>query len=45
MPDEPVEALWLTVHRDLRQAPRVRAVLDALSDGFRKDAELLHPRD
>src|SRR5690606_3697123 len=26
MPDEPTEPLWLTVHRDLREAPRVRAL-------------------
>jgi DNA-binding transcriptional LysR family regulator len=30
MPDEPRETLWLTVHRDLRDAPRVRAVMDLL---------------
>lgn len=28
MPHEPRDALWLTVHRDLRATPRVRAVLD-----------------
>lgn len=28
MPDEPRETLWLTVHRDLRSTPRVRAVID-----------------
>lgn len=30
MPDEPESPLWLTVHRDLRATPRVRAVLDFL---------------
>ncbi|MCC6624876.1 MAG: LysR family transcriptional regulator [Deltaproteobacteria bacterium] len=30
MPDEPRDTLWLTVHRDLRATPRVRAVLDFL---------------
>jgi len=32
MPNEPRQALWLHVHRDLRKTPRVRAVLDYLSD-------------
>ena len=43
MPDEPSEPIWVTVHRDLRQAPRVRVVLDALSACFARDAELLNP--
>ena len=30
MPDEPTESVYLTVHRDLRTTPRVRAVLDFL---------------
>ena len=30
LPDEPRETVWLTVHRDLRHTPRVRAVLDFL---------------
>jgi DNA-binding transcriptional LysR family regulator len=30
MPGEPRETVWLTVHRDLRTTPRVRAVLDFL---------------
>lgn len=30
MPEEPSEPVWLTVHRDLRSTPRVRAVLDFL---------------
>lgn len=28
MPDPPHEPLWVTVHKDMRDAPRVRAVLD-----------------
>lgn len=30
LPDEPRETVWLTVHKDLRHTPRVRAVLDFL---------------
>jgi DNA-binding transcriptional LysR family regulator len=30
MPDEPEETLWLTVHRDVKDAPRVRRVLEFL---------------
>ena len=30
LPDEPKETVWLTVHKDLRHTPRVRAVLDFL---------------
>lgn len=30
MPREPTEALWLTVHRDLRETPRVRVLFDYL---------------
>jgi DNA-binding transcriptional LysR family regulator len=41
MPDEPSEPLWLTVHRDLRDAPRVRALLDHLSQTIADDALLL----
>lgn len=41
MPDEPVEPLWLTVHRDLREAPRVRALLDFLAATIAADAPLL----
>jgi DNA-binding transcriptional LysR family regulator len=31
---EPVDDVFLTVHKDLRQAPRVRAVLDFLGEAF-----------
>ena len=43
MPDEPVEPVWLTVHRDLKQTPRVRAVLDYLIQSLAEDAALLRP--
>ncbi|MFO0675374.1 MAG: LysR family transcriptional regulator [Polyangiaceae bacterium] len=38
MPDEPGQPLWLTVHKDLRTSPRVRAVLDHLVAEFERDA-------
>lgn len=38
---EPTETLWLTVHEDARAIPRVRALLDALVQAFRDDAEAL----
>ncbi len=41
MPDEPSEAVWLTAHRDLKETPRVRAVLDFLAESMKKDALLL----
>lgn len=41
MPDEPSEPIWLTVHRDLKKTPRVRAVLDFLLQSLEEDAELL----
>jgi len=34
VPDEPSESIWLTVHRDLRNTPRIRAVMDYLVDQF-----------
>lgn len=40
-PDEPREAIWLTVHRDLQRTPRVRMVMDYLADCLRSDAGLL----
>ncbi len=30
MPDPPSDPLWVTVHKDMRDSPRVRAVLDFL---------------
>ena len=41
MPDEPREPLWLTVHRDVRFARRVRVVLDFLGACFERDRQLL----
>jgi len=41
MPDEPREAIWITVHRDLKHTRRVRAVLDFLSACLKKDRGLL----
>jgi DNA-binding transcriptional LysR family regulator len=41
MPDEPTRSVWLTVHKDLRQSPAIRAMLDFLTEMFRADAELL----
>jgi DNA-binding transcriptional LysR family regulator len=41
MPDEPSEAVWLTVHRDLKRTPRVRAVLDFLAATMKRDAMML----
>lgn len=41
MPREPTEPLWLTVHRDLRQTPRVRVLLDFLVGAVRADRALL----
>lgn len=41
MPREPSEKLWLTVHRDLRQTPRVRVVLDFLVRAVAADQALL----
>jgi hypothetical protein len=41
MPDEPVRGIWLTVHKDLRDTPRVRAVLDYLAEIIQADAGLL----
>ncbi len=44
MPNEPAEPIWLTVHRDLKQTPRVRAVLDYLILALAQDRPLLCPR-
>jgi DNA-binding transcriptional LysR family regulator len=41
MPREPGETLWLTVHRDLRQTPRVRVLFDFLVGVARDDRALL----
>lgn len=44
MPDPPSETLWMTVHRDLRKTPRVRAVLDFLAATMKADAALFGGR-
>lgn len=41
MPDEPSEPIWLTVHKDLRKTPRVRALLDFLASRLKKDEAML----
>jgi DNA-binding transcriptional LysR family regulator len=41
MPEEPVRGIWITVHRDLRDTPRVRTVLDYLAEVIQADAALL----
>jgi DNA-binding transcriptional LysR family regulator len=41
MPNEPTRAVWLTVHKDLRRSPPIRATLDYLAEMFRADAHLL----
>lgn len=43
MPHEPAEPIWLTVHRDLKQTPRVRAVLDYLIETLAHDSPHLRP--
>lgn len=44
MPGEPSETLWMTVHRDVRDTPRVRAVLEHLASELERDRALLAPR-
>jgi len=44
MPDEPRDAIWLTVHRDLKSTPRVRAVLDFLGAQFQRERSALSGR-
>jgi DNA-binding transcriptional LysR family regulator len=41
MPREPTQPLWLAVHRDLRQTPRVRVLFDFLVEAVRSDRVLL----
>ncbi len=41
LPSEPTEPLYLTVHRDLRNTPRVRAVADFIVSSMRGDRRLL----
>ncbi len=44
MPAPPSEPVWLTVHRDLKEAPRVRVLLDFLAATLRADQPLLSGR-
>jgi DNA-binding transcriptional LysR family regulator len=41
MPDPPSEPIWVTVHQDVKDARRVRAVLDFLHAQLAQDAALL----
>lgn len=41
MPDEPRQAIWLTVHKDLQHTRRVRLVLDFLRDALKEDKDML----
>jgi DNA-binding transcriptional LysR family regulator len=42
MPQEPSDGVWLTVHADVKEAPRVRVLLDFLTAQLRADRPLLH---
>ena len=41
MPDPPSEPIWMTVHRDLKDTPRVRVVLDHVASAIAADRRLL----
>ncbi len=41
MPGEPREPIWVTVHRDLKQTRRVRAVLNFIGEALAADRQLL----
>lgn len=43
MPSPPAEPLWMTVHRDMRTMPRVRAVWEFLVAAIARDAAMLDP--
>ncbi len=43
MPDPPTEPIWLTVHKDMRQMPLVRTVLDFVAAAVARDAATLDP--
>lgn len=43
MPGEPGEPVFLTVHRDLRSSPRIRALLDFLAAALEADRAVLAP--
>ncbi len=44
MPNEPREPVWIAVHRDVKDAPRVRAVVDHLTASFHADRDRLSPK-
>ncbi len=44
IPEPPTETIWITVHKDLRDTPRVRVVLDHLAAAIAGDAKLLTGR-
>jgi DNA-binding transcriptional LysR family regulator len=44
-PAPPTRGIWLGVHKDMRRAPRIRAVLDVLTAGVRTHSQKLAPRD
>ncbi|MBN8613966.1 MAG: LysR family transcriptional regulator [Deltaproteobacteria bacterium] len=41
IPEAPTETIWITVHKDMRDTPRVRVVLDHLAKAIAADATLL----
>ncbi len=41
MPEAPSEDMWLTVHRDLRETPRVRALMNVIIAAAKRDAQRL----
>lgn len=45
MPDPPSEPIWVTIHKDMRDAPLVRTVVDFIAHAIEHDAELLSGRD
>lgn len=45
MPDAPSEPIWVTIHKDMRDAPLVRTVVDFIVSAIKRDAELLSGRD
>lgn len=44
MPDPPADPIWLTVHQDLKDTPRVRRLLDFLVQALKQDEATLAPR-
>jgi len=41
----PSAEIWLGVHRENRQVPRVRTVLDIIAEAVRSRAALLNPSE